>query len=143
MSSEIPKELIVDASILFSFFNSSSARRDIFKKLLDNECKFISPDFMLTELFNNKLKIMKFAKISESEFAEIFSELDKDVKTFKKGEYEEFISKGEELAPHIKDVAYFALALSKKVAIWSDEEAFKKQSLIDVFNTNQLDKLLN
>ncbi len=142
MSSEIPKELIVDACILFSFFNSGSARRDIFKKLLDKGCNLISPNFVLVELSNNKSKIMKFAEISESEFAEIFSELDKDIETFKKKEYEELISEGKKLAPHSKDVPYFALALSKKAAVWSDEEAFKKQSLIDVFNTNRLDKLI-
>jgi len=44
--SSIPKELIVDASILFSFFKADSARRNIFKKLLEQECKLVSPDFI-------------------------------------------------------------------------------------------------
>ena len=63
MPSEIPRDLIVDASILFSFFKKSSARRDAFKKLLEQECKLNSPDFVLKELSNNKPDIMKFAKI--------------------------------------------------------------------------------
>ena len=140
---EIPKELVVDACILFSFFNASSARRAVFKKLLDIGCKIISPDFVLTELSNNKPDIMKFAGISESEFNGIFSELNNDVDVFKEEKYNEFISEASKTAPHNKDVTYFALALSSGIAIWSDEEKFKSQSSVEIFTTNKLDKLLN
>ena len=83
MPSEITRELIVDASILFSFFKADSARRDVFKRLLEQECKLASPDFVLKELSNNKLDIMKFAKINEEEFNEVMSELGKDIAAFK------------------------------------------------------------
>ena len=129
MSSETPKELIVDACILFSFFNKLSARRGIFKKLLEQESKLISPDFALKELSNNKSDIMKFSKISESEFNEIFLELTKNIKTTKEEEYKEFLSEASKISPHgkvAKDDPYFALALSLNCPIWSDENSFKK-----------------
>lgn len=146
ISKEFPRELIVDASILFSFFNRSSARREIFKKLLDNDAELRSPDFALTELSNNKFKIMKFSQINESEFDEIFSELNKDLGTVDESEYKEFLPEAGRISPHedeTKDDPYFALALSLNMPIWSDEEAFKKQSSVDIFTTSQLNKLLS
>ena len=41
-----------------------------------------------------------------------------------------------------KDDPYFALALSLNCPIWSDEEAFKQQSRIKVFNTKKLSELI-
>jgi len=42
------------------------------------------------------------------------------------------------LAPHLKDVEYFALALRFDFPIWSNEKAFKKQSKVKVFSTKDL-----
>ena len=132
LSESLPKELIIDASILFSFFNRSSSRRKVMKELLDKNCKLFSPDYVLEELINNKSNIMHFAKISESEFNELVEELNKDIDTFREEKYEEFLSEANKLSPHdeeTKDDSYFALSLSKnKIPIWSDEIAFKKQS---------------
>lgn len=143
----VPSELIVDASILFSFFNSSSARREIFKRLLDIKCNLYSPEYVLEELFNNKSKIMHFAKITESEFDEIFKELYSDLDTFEEKSYSLFLKEANMLSPHgkdsTKDDPYFALSLSiNKCSIWSDEEGFKLQSVIKIFSTEDLLKLL-
>lgn len=145
MSFEIPKELIVDASILFSFFSSSSARRKVFKKLLDKECNLISPEYVLDELFDNKPDIMHFAKVNGSGFNEIFSELNRELNTFEEKEYSKFLSEANKISPHpsdTKDDPYFALSLSlNKIPIWSDEEAFKQQSTIEIFSTEDLMRL--
>lgn len=146
MSSKIPKELIVDASILFSFFKASSARRDILKKLLEQECRLTSPNFVLEELSNNKSDIIKFARIDKDEFDDILSELKKDIDTFKEEKYKEFLPEANKISPHgeqvTKDDPYFALALSFNSPIWSDEEAFKQQSSVKVFTTKELSELL-
>ncbi len=47
------------------------------------------------------------------------------------------------LAPHARDVQYFALALSFNAAIWSNEKAFKKQSKVKVFSTSELISFLS
>lgn len=145
MLSKIPEELIVDASILFSFFKADSARRNVFKKLLEHECKLVSPSFILDELSNNKDDIIKFARIDEEEFNEILSELNNDLDTFKGEKYKEFLSEANKIAPHgeqTKDDPYFALALALNCAIWFDEGAFKQQDKVEVFNTKELSGLL-
>lgn len=146
MTPSIPSELIVDASILFSFFNKFSSRRRVFKKLLDIKCDLVSPKYILEELSNNKSKIIFFAKISESDFNEFFSELDSDLKTFEERVYKGFLVEANKLSPHkndTKDDPYFALSLAtNKTPIWSDEPAFKEQSEIEIFTTEDLLKLL-
>ena len=145
MPPEIPEDLNVDASILFSFFKSNSARRDVFKRLLEQECKLASPDFVLKELAGNRSDIMKFAKINEGEFNEVMLELGKDIVSFKEEEYKEFLAEANNISPHgegTKDDPYFALALAFNFPIWSDESAFRRQSRVKVFTTKELFKLL-
>ena len=54
MPEDIPKLLIVDASILFSFFKKGSGRRIIIEELYEFGCKLISPAFAFKELAKNK-----------------------------------------------------------------------------------------
>ena len=145
MPPEIPEDLIVDASILFSFFKPDSARRGVFKRLLEQECKLASPDFVLKELAGNRSDIMKFAKINEGEFNEVMLELGKDIASFKEEEYKEFLAEANNISPHgggTKDDPYFALALAFDFPVWSDEAAFRLQSRVKIFTTAELLKLL-
>jgi predicted nucleic acid-binding protein len=134
--------LVVDASILFSFFNPNSARRAIIQSSPKLGFKLISPDFAFEELTKDKGKIQKYSGIKELEFIIFFSLLEKKIESMPKSEYDKFLHKAAELAPHVKDKPYFALALLFNCPIWSDEAAFKKQSKVKVFNTEELHKEL-
>jgi len=135
---KLPRTLIIDASILFSFFNKDSARRRIIEELPNLGCELISPEFAFKELMSDKEKIMKYGKINELSFSFLFSLLLRKVEPVSKKEYEEFMSEANKLSPHnkqTKDDPYFALALSFNLPIWSDEDEFKQQSKIEIFDT--------
>ncbi len=132
--------LVVDANILFSFFNPESSRRLVIKNRSKLGFKLISPDLAFAELLKDKEKIKKYSKIGELEFIILFSLLEKLIESIGKLQYNEFIPKSRELSPHIKDVPYFALALHLNCPIWSDEIAFKKQSKVKVYSTSELVK---
>ena len=137
--------LIVDASILFSFFNPDSSRRRIIESSSGPGFNLISPDFAFDELIKDKDEIQKYSGISELEFIIFFSLLEKKIESFSKDAYELFLSDANKISPHgkqTKDDPYFALALSLNCAIWSDEKAFKKQSKVKVFTTSELLKEL-
>jgi len=138
----IPSAIIPDASVLFSFFKLDSIRRNIFRELLKKECKFISPEFVLEELLSDKEKIMKYAGINEFEFSYLFQLINKEINKILEKDYKKFLLETNEISPHEKDHSYFALALSKNLPIWSDEKAFKKQSKIKVYSTDELLSLL-
>ena len=57
-------------------------------------------------------------------------------------EYTHLFSEARRLAPHTKDVPYFALALRLRCAIFSDEKAFKNQSKVKIYSTSELVKEL-
>ena len=137
--------LIVDASILFSFFNPDSARRLVIESSSGLGFNLISPDFAFDELTKDKDEIQKYSGISELEFIIFFSLLEKKIESFSNDMYKLFLSDANKISPHgkqTKDDPYFALALALNCAIWSDEKAFKKQSKIKVFNTPELLKEL-
>lgn len=138
-----PKSLIVDANILFSFFKKESARRIVLEKLLKKGTKINVPYEVFLELSNNKDKIIRYSDISSSEFEILMSLLHKHVNAFSDEQFETFIKESIDLAPHKKDLEYFALSLSlKNCPIWSDETSFKEQSKIKIFSTKELLDLL-
>lgn len=134
--------LVVDANILFSFFNPNSARRAVIEASNRLGFRLISPDFAFDELAGDKGRIQKYSGINELEFILFLSLLEKKIESVPKSEYDKFLPKAKELAPHKKDAPYFALALSLNCAIWSDENSFKEQDEVRVFNTKELSKLL-
>ena len=137
--------LIVDASILFSFFNPDSARRLIIESAHILGFRLISPDFAFDELADDKDEIQKYSGISELEFIIFFSLLEKKIESFSQDVYRKFLPKANKISPHgkqAKDDPYFALALALNSAIWSDETAFKQQSRIKVFSTKELSELI-
>lgn len=145
MPGKLPKLLIVDANVLFSFFEKGSTRRRLINQLSDRGSRLLSPDFVLEELTSNEGKIMKTAKIDRVEFSFLFSLLERKVETIVKSEYEDSLSEAGGISPHeeeTKDDPYFALAMSLNAPIWSDEKEFKEQSQVKVLSTRELLKLL-
>lgn len=146
MSEGLPRTLVVDASILFSFFKEDSSRRRIIEELPRLGCRLVTPEFAFKELLSDKGKIMKYAGIKELTFKFLFSLLEKKLDSFPEEEYEEFLARANKISPHgegtnpesTKDDPYFALALSMSCPIWSDDEDFKKQSEVEVFETEEL-----
>ena len=145
MFKELPKILIVDASILFSFFKKDSIRRRLIEGLSEFGSRLICPEFAFKELSDKKERIKKFGKVNELGFAFLFSLLDRKIESFPKNSYNEFLPEANKISPHkelTEDDPYFALALSLNCPIWSDEGAFKEQSRVKIFNTKELFELL-
>ena len=142
MLEKLPKILVVDASILFSFFKHDSDRRRIIEGLPNFGCRLISPKFVFEELSNSKEKIKKFGKVNELAFTFLFSLLDMKIESFSEDSYKDFLLEAKKISPHSKQVTkddpYFALALSLNCAVWSDEKSFKKQSKVKVYSTSEL-----
>jgi len=131
--------VVVDASILFSFFRDNPVRFIIINsKLLKME--LFSPKYSLKELKRNIPDLVKYTKSNKEKVESIMEELNKLIKTIKSEEYKEFKSKASKISPHKsdKDTPYFALALKLNCAIWSNEPKFKDQSSVKVFNTKEL-----
>jgi predicted nucleic acid-binding protein len=132
-------ELVVDTNILFSFFWKESVVREI---IIDPDKKFnlelFMPPHALIELELHKEGICEKAGITTEEFEFAFSNLQVSIMIVPIPFFDECKSEAEKLAPHLKDVPFFALALKLGCAIWSEEEAFKRQNKVEVFNIKEL-----
>ncbi len=132
---------MVDACILFSFFNKDSARRRLMEELPYFGCRLIMPEVAFGELLRGKERIKKYGKIDELAFTFLFSLLERRIEPFAEESYKEFLPEANRLSPHgegTKDDPYFALALLFNCPVWSDESAFKRQDKIKVFGTKEL-----
>ncbi|MBS3114265.1 hypothetical protein J4448_04125 [Candidatus Woesearchaeota archaeon] len=136
--------IVVDASILFSFFKPESFTRNLLKSIYLKGAKLIVPDFALDELYLLKQKICKFCGIGGLEFIISFALLSEIIDVVPRSEFKKFESKALKLLPgHTKDMPYFALALSAGCGIWSNEKRFKEQSEVDILSINDIKRLFD
>lgn len=134
-------ELVVDANILFSFFKRDSRTRKLITSFEFFE--LYTPSLCVKELFKNRGDICRKSRISEVEFEEVMEDLKLFVGVVPDEEFKDFGREAKELLEgHLKDIPYFALALSLNCGIWSNEKRFKRQSRISTFSTSDLIELL-
>ncbi len=135
--------LVVDANRVFSALLSKGKVFSVFLvNKLRNKFEFVAPEFLLYEIGKHLDEIVKRSKLSSNELAEAFRFIKEETDFVPLNEFNKFADEAEQISPHSKDVQYFALALSLNCAIWSDEVAFKKQSKVKVFNTDEILDLL-
>lgn len=135
--------LVVDANRVFSSLLSKGRAFDVF--LLNNILNslwLISPEYLFFEIGKHLDEILERSKLSSEELSKVFKFIKDEVDFLPFKEFNMFADAAGKLAPHSKDVQYFALALASNGAIWSDEKAFKKQSKVKVFNTDEVLALL-
>lgn len=132
--------VVIDTNRIYS---ALLTKGDIFKvfelNALFNKYKFVAPDFIFFEIGKNFDNIVKRSKLSKDELSEVFSFIKEQIQTISFSEFNIFINKAERVAPHEKDIQYFALSLSlNKCPIWSFENAFSNQSEIKIVSTKEL-----
>ena len=135
--------LVVDANRVFSSLLSKGKAFGVF--LLNgilNSLWLISPEYLFFEIGKHLDDIVLRSKLGKEEISKVFSFIKEQIKTVPFKEFNAFAAEAEVLAPHSKDVQYFALALAAKSPIWSEEKAFLKQDKIEIFDTDKLLKEL-
>lgn len=136
-----PLRLVVDANILVAAFLKAATTRNL---LLDYRLKLYSPDDLLVEaqkVLRGRLS-KRWSSKPGFDFDEIFSALTSGIRVIPKSDYQDYIGRAFEIAPHAEDAPYLALALHLSIPLWSNDEGMKNQSLVQVFSsTGVLDEL--
>jgi len=115
--------LIVDTNLIFSaLISSSSSIRDT---LLESRLEFHAPNYIITELFKYKERMLKYSKLSESDFYAYLNGLVERIRFTPL----DFISlesrqKAYELCKDvdIKDTPFVALAIELDVPLWTGDK---------------------
>ena len=129
------ESIIVDANKVFAAFIAEGIVHEL---LFSGKFKPVGPEKLLEEVEKHKDEIAEKAEKKLEEIELAIKLLEPEFKIFSRPEYTAKLPEGLKLAPHPKDVEYFALALRSNFPIWSNEKAFKKQSKVRVFSTKDL-----
>ena len=134
------ESIIVDANKVFAAFITEGVVHDL---LFSGKFKPVGPEKLLEEVEKHKDEIAEKARKKLEDIELAIKLLEPEFKIFSRPEYAGKLSEGLKLAPHPKDVEYFALALRSDFPIWSNEKAFKKQSIVNIFTTSELISFLS
>ena len=117
----ISKSVIVDTNLIFSALISKASKiRDV---LFENSMTFYAPNFLITEIYKHKDKLINFSKLDESEFYLYFNGIIERIQFLPI----DFISiesrqKAYDLCKDIdiKDTPFIALSLEMNIPIWTE-----------------------
>ena len=109
---------------------------------LTRDCTFLLLSFSLQNLRNTQKKYKKKTEKTEEELNHLLDVLKKKIMLVPMEELLPYVGEAEKISPDPDDVAYIALALKLKCAIWSQDRKLKeKQSKVKVYSTKDLVKL--
>jgi len=135
-------QLVIDSNELFAGIITKGKKLQSWTLdiLFSNKVRLFAPFRLLAELDREEIKAK--SGFSERDF-NVFVEILKLRIEFVPLEiFLDKLTEAKELAPHLKDIEFFALALKFNLGIWSEEESFKNQSEVKVYNTKELIELL-
>lgn len=135
--------VVVDCNRVLSALLTKGKTFDVFKlNSFLKKFEFIAQEYLFNEIGRNLGEIVLRSKLSKEEISEVFEFVKEEITFVSFKDFNKFIEKAEKLAPHDKDLQYFALAISSNSGIWSDEKAFLRQNKVKIFLTNELLSLL-
>ena len=131
-------QLVVDANILLAGFSKSATTREL---LLDPRLQLFAPEHLLIETIRHvehNTSLKKRIGLASPEIRFVFEQLTCRIQTSPLDEYSARMADGIRLAAHPEDAPYLALALWKRLPLWSNDKGMKLQSDVKVFTTAQL-----
>jgi predicted nucleic acid-binding protein len=139
--------LLIDANVLFSVLIKGEFTLELLYLLKKAGYRLVTCTFVIDEIEENKEKILRYSKFSESEIKFILDGLVKEIiELFSKERFEEFVPEASEICSDKDDVPYVALSLAlDKAPVWSNDKELKidcEKVSIEVFSTEGIKSLL-
>jgi predicted nucleic acid-binding protein len=133
-------ELVVDSNVLISSLVKSIRCRDL---LCSPKLVLYAPEQIILESLAHKEEILEKSGIDNSDFAKLIAILLSRINIIPEAEFSHLTNEALKLVTHSEDAPFIALSLSRGIPIWSEDKALKRQSLIKIFSTEELIKLLS
>lgn len=132
--------IVVDANVIVAaLLKSADTRRML---LSEKAPKLVVPEYIQTEIQKYVPEYAERLETSEKEVSDIVNAIISAarIQILPKNEYDEWMEKAAKISPDPKDTPYFALALKFDCPIWTSDKKLKKQTTIQILNTDQLIK---
>ena len=129
-------DLVVDANEIFAALIKESKT---YKLIFDERLHLFSTEFFFTEFKEHSEEIREKTGKTEEELNNLLDVLIKRIALVPMEELLPYADEAEKISPDPDDVAYIALALKLKCAIWSQDRKLKEnQSKVQVYTTEDL-----
>jgi predicted nucleic acid-binding protein len=133
-------EVVIDSNCLISALIKKQKSREL---ICSFGLRLVAPEELIFETVNHKREIIKKAGISGDDFDSLINVLLSNIHVVPDTEFKKFRFRAKKLVSHQEDAPFIALALSKRISLWSDDKALKKQSIVKVYSTKDLIQLLD
>lgn len=129
------KSVVVDTNLIFSaLIPKASKIRDL---LYENNMSFIAPNYLISEIYGHKERLIKNSRLNETEFYLYFNGIIEKIQFVPI----DFISlesrqKAYDLCKDVdvKDTPFIALAIDLKLPIWTGDKKLKEGLKLKGFN---------
>ena len=129
-------DLVVDANIIFAAIIKESTTHEL---LFDERLHLFTAEFFFTEFEKHAEELQEKTGKSKEELNNLIDVLKKKIALIPLEELLPYFDEAEKISPDSGDVAYFALALKLKCALWSQDKKLKeKQNKVKVYSTEDL-----
>jgi predicted nucleic acid-binding protein len=132
-------ELVVDTNIVIAAIIRPGATRSM---LMHPQLDLSSPARLVEEMEKHREEIQLKSWLDDAEFEKAVELVLSSLAIVHRAAYSGYDLKAQEIAPDKDDAPFFALALQKECAIWTNEKRLKKQDKIKIYDTAELCRLL-
>jgi predicted nucleic acid-binding protein len=133
-------ELVVDANVLFSALVKDGKTAEL---LVEDNLVLFAPFCLLKEFELHKSELLEKTHRSTSEFDEVLNIFKDRIFFVPLGVFMGSIAEARDVCPDVGDVEYFALAIHKKIPIWTNDFVLKQQRKVDIVTTTELVSFIN
>ena len=133
-------DLVIDANEIFAAIIKESRTHEL---IFDERLHLFTTEFFFTEFNKHSEEIQKKTGRTQEGLNNLLDVLKRKITLIPLEELLSFIDEAEKISPDPDDVAYIALALKLKCAIWSQDRKLKeKQNRVQVYSTEDLINIL-
>ena len=132
-------ELVVDTNIVFSAMVRDSLTRVL---LCNPHLVLYAPEALILESDEHEKEIKEKSGLSGGRWRELTGILLSKIRLVSKEEIAPFLKESLDFSPDKDDAPFFALCLARGIPLWSNDRALKRQSVVKVFSTDELARLL-
>jgi predicted nucleic acid-binding protein len=133
--------LVIDANIVVAALLKDATTREV---LLKENIELFAPECLSIEIKDllANTRIRKRIKLKDKDLNDLTSAVLSRITFFPEKSFISSIKQSISLVTHIEDAPYIALSLALKIPLWSNDSELKEQSLVKIFTTHELLKIL-
>ncbi|MCX6772560.1 MAG: PIN domain-containing protein [Candidatus Micrarchaeota archaeon] len=132
-------ELVADTNIAIAAILRPGTTRSL---IFYPGVRLYAPEHIATEIDSHRTELARKSQLPKEDYLEAVQIVLSNIPITPVQDYQEFKRDALAVSPDRDDWAFFAVALQRNCAIWSNEKRLKNQNKVKVYNTMELLELL-